>query len=61
MRYDAVIVGGGHNGLVCAAYLGRASLKTLVLERRHIVGGACVTESHFLQRPRRGLSFGHDL
>lgn len=42
--YDAVIVGGGHNGLVCATYLARAGLRTLVLERRHLVGGAAVTE-----------------
>jgi len=42
--YDAVIVGAGHNGLVTAAYLARAGLRVLVLERRHIVGGACVTE-----------------
>jgi phytoene dehydrogenase-like protein len=42
--YDAVIIGGGHNGLVCAAYLARAGLRTLVLERRHLVGGAAVTE-----------------
>jgi phytoene dehydrogenase-like protein len=44
LRYDAVVVGGGHNGLVCAAYLARAGMKTLVLERRHLVGGAAVTE-----------------
>jgi phytoene dehydrogenase-like protein len=43
-RYDAVVVGGGHNGLVNAAYLARAGLKVLVLERRHILGGATVTE-----------------
>lgn len=43
-RYDAIVVGGGHNGLVCAAYLGRAGLKTLVLERRELLGGAAVTE-----------------
>ena len=43
-RYDAVIVGGGHNGLVCAFYLARAGLKVRVLERRHVVGGAAVTE-----------------
>jgi len=42
--YDAIIVGGGHNGLTAAAYLARAGLSTLVLERRHIVGGCCVTE-----------------
>ncbi len=42
--WDAIIVGGGHNGLVTAAYLARAGLKVLVLERRHVLGGACVTE-----------------
>ncbi len=42
--WDAIIVGGGHNGLVCAAYLARAGLKALVLERRPVVGGAAVTE-----------------
>ena len=42
--YDIVVIGGGHNGLVAAAYLGRAGLKVLVLERRHVVGGAAVTE-----------------
>jgi phytoene dehydrogenase-like protein len=41
---DVVIIGAGHNGLVCAAYLGMAGLKVKVLERRGIVGGACVTE-----------------
>src|ERR1700682_3660281 len=43
-KYDAIIVGGGHNGLVTAAYLARAGWKVLVLERRELVGGACVTE-----------------
>ena len=42
--YDALIIGGGHNGLVCAFYLAQAGLKVRVLERRHIVGGAAVTE-----------------
>jgi len=43
-RFDAVIVGGGHNGLVCAAYLARAGLSVCVLERRAVLGGAAVTE-----------------
>ena len=43
-RYDALIIGAGHNGLVCANYLARAGLKVLVLERRNVVGGAAVTE-----------------
>ena len=43
-RYDIVIVGAGHNGLTAAFYLARAGLRTLVLERRELVGGACVTE-----------------
>jgi phytoene dehydrogenase-like protein len=43
-KYDAIIIGGGHNGLVCAFYLARAGMKVRVLERRAIVGGAAVTE-----------------
>ena len=43
-RYDAIIIGGGHNGLTCGAYLARAGLKALVLERREVLGGAAVTE-----------------
>ena len=46
-RYDAIIVGAGHNGLVAAGYLARAGMRVLVLERRHVVGGACVTEETF--------------
>ena len=47
MRYDAIVIGGGHNGLTCAAYLAKAGKKTLVLERRHVLGGAAVTEEVF--------------
>nr|XP_057914576.1 pyridine nucleotide-disulfide oxidoreductase domain-containing protein 2 [Doryrhamphus excisus] len=46
-QYDAVIIGGGHNGLVAAAYLQRGGLKTAVFERRHVLGGAAVTEEIF--------------
>jgi phytoene dehydrogenase-like protein len=47
MRYDAIVIGGGHNGLVNAAYLARAGRKVLVLEQRHVLGGAAVTEEIF--------------
>src|SRR5499427_9230728 len=45
--YDAIVIGGGHNGLTHAAYLARAGRKVLVLERRHVLGGAAVTEEVF--------------
>jgi phytoene dehydrogenase-like protein len=43
-RYDVVIIGAGHNGLTCGAYLARAGKRVLVLERRDVIGGAAVTE-----------------
>lgn len=46
-QYDAIIIGGGHNGLACAAYLAKAGRKVRVLERRHVLGGAAVSEEVF--------------
>ncbi|CAB4558863.1 MAG: NAD(P)-binding protein [Actinobacteria bacterium] len=43
-QYDAIVIGGGHNGLVNGAYLAKSGLRTLILERRHLVGGAAITE-----------------
>jgi len=44
MKYDALVIGAGHNGLACACYLAKGGLKVKVLERRRVVGGAAVTE-----------------
>src|SRR4029078_12395791 len=46
-NYDVIVIGGGHNGLVSAAYLARAGRRVLVVERRHLLGGAAVTEEIF--------------
>ena len=46
-KYDAIVIGAGHNGLICAAYLCRAGKKVLVVERRNIIGGATATEEVF--------------
>src|SRR5881275_595844 len=46
-KYDAIVIGGGHNGLTAAAYMARAGKKVVVLERRHVLGGAAVTEEIF--------------
>jgi phytoene dehydrogenase-like protein len=43
-KYDAIVIGGGHNGLVNGSYLAKAGLNTVILERRHLVGGAAITE-----------------
>jgi phytoene dehydrogenase-like protein len=47
VSYDAIVIGAGHNGLVCGAYLAREGLKTLIVERSDRIGGACVTEELF--------------
>src|SRR6187200_3427608 len=47
MTHDVIVIGGGHNGLTTAAYLAKAGRRVLVLERRHVLGGAAVTEEVF--------------
>ena len=57
VRDDVVVLGAGHNGLVCACYLAMAGLQVRILERRNIVGGACVTEEFYpvLATPQRAI------
>ena len=59
--FDAVVIGGGHNGLVTSAYLARAGLKVAVLERREIVGGAAITEEIFPGFRVSRLSYAYSL
>src|SRR4051812_15403779 len=51
--HDAIVVGGGHNGLAAAAYLARAGMEVLVLERRERTGGAAISDTPFAGRPER--------
>lgn len=46
-KFDSIVIGAGHNGLVCASYLAKEGKKVLVLEKRHLVGGACVNKMKF--------------
>ena len=61
-KYDAVVIGGGHNGLTSASYLARAGLKTLILEQYHMVGGMTITEEITLPGFRSDIhAFGYQL
>ncbi|HSF00627.1 MAG TPA: FAD-dependent oxidoreductase [Nitrososphaeraceae archaeon] len=57
LNYDAIVIGAGHNGLTCACYLAKASLKVLVLEEYHTIGGMTITEEITL--PGLSLTFMH--
>src|SRR5207247_7673821 len=57
-RADVIVVGAGHNGLVCALLLARRGLDVLVLEDKPVVGGACRTERPFARAPALGTSTG---
>ena len=54
--YDAIVVGGGHNGLVCAAYLARSGARTIVLEGRAKIGGAATTEQPWPDAPHLSVT-----
>lgn len=56
--YNVIVVGGGHNGIVCATFLARSGLKVLVLEDRDVIGGACRTERPFAKAPNLVASTG---
>ena len=55
-RYDAIVIGGGHNGLIAAAYLARSGARTIVCEARHKVGGAASTDAPWPDAPTRACS-----
>ncbi|MFI5420619.1 MAG: NAD(P)-binding protein, partial [Nitrososphaerales archaeon] len=56
--YDAIVFGGGHNGLICAGYLAKYGLHTLVLEKADILGGCSITEAAFPSYPDYRMTIG---